>query len=644
MGYAKPNSARKRINKISRVVMADLTGRARSNPYSRKHNYGVSDAQIDAAVQSAVSLWESVKDAGPEAKAAAGFGRGDAQQWWSHIMSGNARESTPAEKALRAKVKREVAKALGMPQSKATRGKASQYRATGKYEDASFFGGKVKSRRRKVPRKPKGQRIEAWLGAAPKSAAAKGAYKAQYGATKFSGYNADRMAFRDQSAEWYDDAWHAPIGPGVSTWAGAGPYKASGAILAGARRPFADSPPARAGAYVKKGKKGKKKGGKRAPSAYNEFYGAQRRAGASHQEAVAAWHASKGRSNPFVGDIALTNPGFGGVTSYLTGYAVPVAVAGGAAGAVHALASTQGWTETLAENVEKIPAVGEFIGQNMPYTLQGLLVGTGLAMVAPMVGGAAGKYLALTGGAALVFGGGIDAFNYMLGEEEGGEAEDLLADLELEDAEDVGSLAFGDLALENVSALGDLALENVSALGDLALENGFSTASISAPSPLAGDAMAGAYDQSSLADAYYSGADFSAEEGQALLNRRWGRPSRRAGRRRAHGASHMAGTRFHRWGWLIRLQGMEKCRQFAALPPRKRLRVIAAMRKAAIQAYQQSLLQQQAIQAEVHSADPELVPAAGTVSGGATGVTGANGAGELAGLNYLGDPALFMGA
>lgn len=638
---AKPNSARKRINKIARAVMADLTGRARSNPYSRKHNYGVSDAQIKSAVKSAVSRWESVKHAGPEAKAAAGFGRGDAQQWWSHIMSGNARQSTPGEKALRAKVKREVANALGMPQRKATRGKASQYRATGKYEDASFFGGKVKSRRRKVPKKPKGVQASAWYD----QIGGKAGYASQYGATQFSGYNADRMAFRQSSAQYGGPGqpWKAPIGPGVITWKDGPPYKASGHVLAGL--------PSRGkvqGPTYNDLKKSAKAQGLLTPGGGSGKKGAYTKA---DLEALLG-----GRSNPFVGDIALTNPGFGGVASYLTGYAVPVAVAGGAAGAVHALASTQGWTETLAENVEKIPAVGEFIGQNMPYTLQGLLVGTGLAMVAPMVGGQAGKYLALTGGAALVFGGGIDAFNYMLGEEEGEEAEDLVEDIELDEDLldedlDVGALVFGDIALENVSALGDLAFAqpNVSALGSIGLENPLSQ--LSAPSPLAGDDLAGLYDQASLADAYYSGADFSGEEGQALINRSFKRRarrtlSRRAGRRVKHGASHLAGKAYHRWGWLIRLQGEEKCRQFAMLPPAQRLRVIAAMRKAAIQAYQQGLLQDQAVAAEVSSPDPELVPlpASGTVAGGANGVTGASGAGELAGLNYLGDPALFMGA
>jgi hypothetical protein len=521
---------------------------------------------------------------------------------------------------MRAKVKREVAKALGLSTKRATRGKASQYRASKKYEPASYFGGKVKSRKRRVPSSGR-------YGDRP----SKAEYAAQYGATPFAGYNQDRINYRSASGEWYDDAWHAPIGPGVSTWKGAGPYKASGAVLAGKRG---------GGAYVpKKGKGGKKRG----PSEWNLLQKQAKAMGINIKGKKRAQLEAEmaGRSNPFVGDLALENPGFGGVQQYLTGYAVPVAVAGGAAGAVHAFASAQGWTETLADNVGKIPVVGEFVEDNMPYTLQGLLVGTGLAMVAPMVGGMAGKYLALTGGAALVFGGGIDAFNFMTGEEEGELDEDVLLSEELEDFDpeeleelDVAGLAFGDLALENASALGDLALENTSALGDLALENGFSTQSISAPSPLGGD-----YGQCSYADAYYSGADFSGDEGQALLNgrqrfmRRFGAPAHRAGRKTAHTASHLAGKAGHRWGWLIRTVGWQKAQQIASLPPRKRIRLIHKLRKAAIATYQQLVTEAHALQAEAGSANAELAPAAGTAAHGANGAT-----------NYLGDPALFMGA
>jgi hypothetical protein len=623
MAYAKPNSARKRINKISRSVMAQLGG-ARGNPrFSRKHTYPASDAQIKAAVAQTVARWESVKHSGAEAKAAAGFGRGDANAWFAHVTSGAAKTPTKSEKAMRAKVKREVAKALGLSTKRATRGKASQYRASEKYEPATYFGGKVKSRKRKVPSSGR-------YGNRP----TKAQYEAKYGATAFAGYNQDRVNYRSASGEWYDDAWHAPIGPGVSTWKGAGPYKASGAVLAGKRG---------GGIYTPKPRKGKGKGKKRGPSDWNLL---QKQASAMGINIKGKKRAQleaemAGRSNPFVGDLALENPGFGGVTQYLTGYAVPVAVAGGAAGAVHAMASASGWTETLAETAGKIPVVGEFVEYNMPYTLQGLLVGTGLAMAAPMVGGQAGKYLALTGGAALVFGGGIDAFNFMIGEEEGEEVEDTLLDDELdgdledfdledfnlEEIDDVAGLAFGDLALENISALGDLALENTSALG------GF--ASLSAPSPLGGD-----YGQCSYADAYYSGADFSGVEGQALLNgrsrwmRKFGSPSVRAGRKPSNTASHHAGKAGHRWGWLIRTVGWEKAKQISSLPPKKRIRLIHKLRQAAIATYQKLLTDAHALQAEAGSANAEFVaPAAGTAAAGANGAT-----------NYLGDPALFMGA
>jgi hypothetical protein len=628
MAYAKPNSARKRINKISRVVMAQLGG-ARGNPrFARKHTYPASDAQIKAAVDQTVARWQSVKHSGKEAKAAAGFGRGDANDWYAHITSGAAKTPSAGEKAMRAKVKREVAKALGLSQKRATQGKGVRYKNGPIHnitEEATYFGGKVKSRRRKVPKKPKGVQAKDWYA----QIGGKPGYKDMYSATKFAGYNQDRVNYRSASGEWYDDAWHAPIGPGVSTWKGAGPYKASGAILAGKRG---------GGVYTPKPRKGKKRG----PNAWNLL---QKQASAMGINIKGKKRAQieaemAGRSNPFVGDLALTNPGFGGVTQYLSGYAVPVALSGAAAGAVHAIASTSGWTETLAETAGKIPVVGEFVEYNMPYTLQGLLVGTGLAMAAPMLGGTAGKYLALTGGAALVFGGGIDAFNFMLGEEDGGEVEDMILDEELDDfdlselddfdleeTDDVAGLAFGDLALENISSLGDLALENTSALG------GF--ASLSAPSPLGGD-----YGQCSYADAYYSGADFSGVEGQALLNgrsrwmRKFGSPTVRAGRKTSNTASHHAGKAGHRWGWLIRTVGWQKAKQISSLPPRKRIRLIHKLRQAAIATYQELLTDAHALQAEAGSANAEFVaPAAGTAAAGANGAT-----------NYLGDPALFMGA
>ncbi len=642
MANARLNSVHKRINRLTRVAMRSV---AQANPRSpsrfrSKHLNEADRQQLKGLAASTISRWDQVKNQGVGLRSEAGFGRGDANEWYAHVTSGEARTPTAKDKATRSFLKQEFARLLGVKQ-KRLGGKADMYRVHGKYEtyewspssaaQAKYFKA-GKRRKRKVP-------SSGTFGNRP----TKAEYAAQYAATQFSGYNAKREAFRGTQAGWHTQApWGPDPAPGVSTWKGTGPYKASGHVLAEMRG---------GGAYVAKPRKGRKgrKGGKRAPTAYNLHYGAARKAGASHQEAVASWHASKGRSNPFVGDLALTNQGFGGVTQYLSGYAAPVLVAGAAAGGLTAWASTQGWTETLAEGVGNIPVVGEFVEDNLPYTLQGLLVGTGLAMLAPMVGGMPGKYLALTGGAALVFGGGIDAFNYILGGDEGEEdydedyEEDYDEDYEeeiLDEEIDISGLAFGDLALENISALGDLALENVSALGDLALEGG--PGGLNNPFQGASLTQGSDYGQASWADAYYSGADFSGEEGQALLNgrqryrRRFGSPSHRMAGRTAGGPSHHAGKAGHRWGWLIRTVGWQKAQQICALPPKSRIRVIHKLRKAAIATYQQLINESQVIQAETHSADPEfefVTPAAGT------GASGANGA-----TNYLGDPALFMGA
>jgi hypothetical protein len=349
------------------------------------------------------------------------------------------------------------------------------------------------------------------------------------------------------------------------------------------------------------------------------------------KKAAEIWRQAK--SNPFGSASALQNPSFAGAGAFLTGYALPVAVAGAAAGGVHALASQQGLTETLGEFVSKVPVAGEFVAENAPYTLQGLIAGSVLGLVAPMVGGVAGKYLALTAGGAIAFGGGIDAFNYFLGGEgESEELDELLAEDDVDLDEELAGLAFGDLALTNVSALGDLALTNTSALGDLALTNGMSFEG--------GDLSSGDYGQASLADAYYSGADFSGAEGQALLNgrRKWRRryPIPRSTSRKAGGCSHLAGREGHRWGWMIKSLGWERARAIAALPPRKRCAMIAKLRQACIASFNQLMLEAKALEAEAVSPDAELIPAAGTAATGANGATGAT--------NYLGDPALFMGA
>lgn len=322
-----------------------------------------------------------------------------------------------------------------------------------------------------------------------------------------------------------------------------------------------------------------------------------------------------------VGDLAFTNPSASGVVSYLSGYALPVVVAGGVAGGVHAFAASSGLTEKLASGLEMIPVAGEFLSENALYTVQGVLAGSALAAAAPMVGGQAGKYLALLGGAAIVVGGGIDVFNYM----SGGEEDDSGLDADLAAAEsEISAEGVGDLAFTN--GLGDLAFTNPSALGD---GFAFETA------PLA----ASEYGQSTLGDAGFCGADFSPREGQALLNGRgsflsaFGMPSRREGQVSSQGPSHLAARPGHRWGWLIQLVGWRRAAAIAALPPKKRLAAIHQLRQAALAKFRDMRIQ---FQAEQKSSVPVSAPSAGSVPSAPEAPVGAT--------NFLGEPALFLGA
>lgn len=89
-------------------------------------------------------------------------------------------------------------------------------------------------------------------------------------------------------------------------------------------------------------------------------------------------------------------------------------------------------------------------------------------------------------------------------------------------------------------------------------------------------------------DAYYSGADFSGPEMKAarLGSRGWlarFRAGRRlTGVRRPGVHSRHAGQPGHRWGWLINLVGWDGFRRLMAMPPAKRMSLIARFRKHAL--------------------------------------------------------------
>lgn len=402
-------------------------------------------------------------------------------------------------------------------------------------------------------------------------------------------------------------------------------------------------------------------------SAYNRFIGKMMKKGHTMAEAAAQYRGGKkkgkkssrksiarrvaafsntgrrrgARRNPEVS--ALMNPTMAGAKQYLLAYALPVTVAGAAAGGIHAFAAHQGWTDKISTFcADNVPVVGTYLAK-APFTIQGAGVGAVLALAAPMVGGKAGEALALAGGAALIFGGGIDAFNIL---------KDKLASKDAAAAESTGDLAFGDLAFGDL-AFGDLAFGDLGAVGFKKGSSRRSNAG-SAPygdgfafelAPLTASVPQVNYSQASLHDAYYSGADFSAAEGQAILNgqadwtAKFGPTPARMGTK-ATLQSHLAGRHGHRWGWLVKLVGWEKAQQIAALPPKQRIEVIRKIRAAALAASRQE--QQAAKASEVaHQAQMEVAPA--SVSGataqapsGPAGAPALNGLGDLA----FGDLAL----
>jgi hypothetical protein len=541
-----------------------------------------------------------------------------------------------------AKLHRAAASAFGLSMKG---GKAAGYRVGQKVEMYTIPGGFARGsqgRRRAVPRKPEGKQAMQWY----KSIGGRAGYEKLYKGTAFGKYRQGRVDYRAGKK-------------------GQARQRTSGAILKGEL----------AGLYSKLGIPGAHIGGGKAPRRAASRKGAKSRRGglrgglakhAALYEQLLAAGRIKGPMNKFsyeqlaaVAEMnpvsalanvsALGNPSFEGVSSWFTGWAVPVYVgAGVTGGALHGVAAAFGVTSRVEGLVRKVPFVGNWVADNATHSVQGVLVGALLGALSPVaaryVSPRVGGLLASAGAGAVVGGGIIDAYS-MTQRYFGGEQESEYPALVAEAGDSTGALAFGDLAFER--GLGDLAFER--GLGDLAFAQAnpvFNAASLSAPSPLGGDDLGRLYSQASFADAFYSGADFSGAEGEALLNgsQAWcnsfGNPTVRMAGRNPKGPSHLAGQEGHRWGWLIAAVGSDRARKICALPPAQRLRVILQLRRAAIKAYQRAMLESQAIEAEEGSADPELLPAAGAVANGAMGAVGAG----APNMDYLGDPVVFMGA
>jgi len=101
------------------------------------------------------------------------------------------------------------------------------------------------------------------------------------------------------------------------------------------------------------------------------------------------------------------------------------------------------------------------------------------------------------------------------------------------------------------------------------------------------DDLMAAYQGAQMSDAAFSGPDFDAAEGQALMmgpvafRDRFGLPTVRGVMNRG-GRSPMAGQHGHRWGWLVKLIGFDRTARLATLPPKKRCALIAKLRSKAM--------------------------------------------------------------
>ena len=336
-----------------------------------------------------------------------------------------------------------------------------------------------------------------------------------------------------------------------------------------------------------------------------------------------------------------------------------------AAGAVHAGLSASGFTATIADNFAKIPVIGAPIADNAPFTLQGVVVGVlGGTLIGAVVGARGGNVINAVlpvFGSAVAVGAGFDAFTAVLDRfdaqsdaqveaEIAAEIDAPLAAAEQEAAAaGLAGIAFEGGALNGIAfeggALNGIAFEG-GALNGLAFEGGalngidnlgdgmaYEVAPLTAGTPTVG---ASDYNQASLADAHYCGADMSPAEGNALMNGRdgfistYGVPPFRMGRD-VIGASHLAGREGHRWGWMVKMIGWERTCAIAKMPASQRVATIRQLRQAAVKAFDKIKAQSDAAvaaqTAEAEKAESDYAAMAGAASG-----------------DLFGDPALFMSA
>ena len=265
----------------------------------------------------------------------------------------------------------------------------------------------------------------------------------------------------------------------------------------------------------------------------------------------------------------------------------------------------------LPQSIE-LPLVGRVSASSFSYTLTGALAGAALAVVGKKMRKPAIEKM---GYAAALSGVVLDVVGLVQGSEYG----EIFLDGQTYGELSVDGMTYGELSVDGMT-YGGISADGVVEYGDV---------------------MIAEYADAMPADAEDSGADFSQSEGQALmagpfawLKRFGSAPKRAIGVRTAK--SRHAGREGHRWGWLVKLVGPEKAAQIAALPPQKRLQVIADLRRQAVSSLA-NVMAEKAAQTTAAVAPANLLPAPQDMGLDLTGAVSAPG-------GALGYGAIYAGA
>jgi hypothetical protein len=287
--------------------------------------------------------------------------------------------------------------------------------------------------------------------------------------------------------------------------------------------------------------------------------------------------------------------------------------------------------QMLPSRIE-LPVVGSVGASNLAFTATGLVAGGALVGLGATV--AKGQQALLNKMAMLAVGGGalIDIVGLVMNAGSGSQM----------GAIDDNGNVYG--AIDNDGTVYGAIDNDGTVYGDVVSYGGYEYAGLmeDGTNVSYGTVVGSEYADAMPADAEDSGADFNVAEGQALVEgpvawlKRFGKSPVRATGIRGMKSRH-AGREGHRWGWLIKLVGMDKAQQIAALPPQQRLEVLAKLRKAALESLANSM-NAQAMQTTAQVASQNLLPApqdAGLDLTGAVGAAGgAYGATMYAGGGY----------